>query len=100
MSLGFDDPRGVAFCAHGPVPEGHLKIAQRFSVGFNGKTELVPKGRLKVLTLFSRPFGTHTSTPVEPNAEARSVGRARVIHLAKPGSPRSVSERRSATGTP
>ncbi len=32
-----------------PVPEGHLKIAQRFSVGFEAAQGQVPKGRLKLM---------------------------------------------------
>ena len=43
------------------VPEGQMKIAQRFNAGRNARPEQVPKGRLKDGTTpyaFSRPFGT------------------------------------------
>ncbi len=40
------------------VPEGHLTIARRFNAGEATKGTLVPKGRLRTLLAFSRPFGT------------------------------------------
>jgi len=41
-----------------PVPEGHLTIARRFNAGGDGERDLVPKGRLKRVLVFNRPFGT------------------------------------------
>jgi len=40
------------------VPEGHLIIARRFNAGEARKGTLVPKGRLRILDVFSHPFGT------------------------------------------
>ena len=40
------------------VPEGHLKVARRFNAGMAPSASRVPKGRLKWLIGFSRPFGT------------------------------------------
>src|SRR5258706_5942345 len=116
MPLGIDDPTGVAFCAHGPVPEGHLRIAQRFSVGFNGKTALVPKGRLKVSKLYSRPFGTHTarlSTPTLkrwailrcPSGTRHGVPSTRLVESSNPSGigqecPRAAQTRQQVRPTP
>src|SRR5260221_8484946 len=52
----------------GFVPEGHLRIAQRFSVEKATPTIQVPKGRLKRLG-FSRPFGTYANSKRVPNVE-------------------------------
>jgi hypothetical protein len=40
------------------VPEGHSRIARRFNAGEARKGVLVPKGRLKRVVVFNRPFGT------------------------------------------
>src|SRR5208282_5024806 len=58
------------------VPEGRLRIAQRFSAGSSPPKREVPKGRLKLQGLrytpclrLNRPFGTRTSVAEEPKVE-------------------------------
>ena len=58
------------------VSEGHLTMAQRFSVGFNGKSSMRPEGTAECDSCPSAaPFGTHTARAVEPNAEALGYSR-------------------------
>ncbi len=60
------------------VPEGLLRIAQRFSVGLGMASGEVPKGRLiraEETIEFSRPFGTRFIGHRIPNAEALGYSR-------------------------
>jgi len=47
----------ILMCGQNIVPEGHLAIAQRFSVGFGRQEERVPKGRLNRRTVPIVPSG-------------------------------------------
>ena len=48
ISLGFKSE--LALYCFALVPEGHSTIAQRFSVGIDGRSGTVPKGRLRNAT--------------------------------------------------
>src|SRR5437763_16396176 len=58
------------------VPEGHLKIAQRFNAGMYATPEQVPRGRLKDgadRDPFSRPFGTRSLSTAIPALKRRAI---------------------------
>jgi len=56
----------------GFIPEGCLKIAQRFNVGFSVGKAMSPEGTADSAApvYFSRPFGTRVFPVALPNAEA------------------------------
>src|SRR6185436_19044045 len=68
------------------VPEGQLRIAQRFNVGNRDPRPLVPKGRLnggERVNKLSRPFGTRRSISARvPNVE--TLGYCRLSLRDKP----------------
>ena len=53
-----------------PVPEGHPRIAQRFSVGSTHGNKISPEGTAENAGHFGRPFGTCSLIGAAPNAEA------------------------------
>lgn len=55
------------------VPEGHLKIARRFNAGMEVEASRVPKGRLKHVSHFSRPFGTLDPHATYPALKRRAI---------------------------
>src|SRR5437899_12986604 len=58
------------------VPEGQMKIAQRFNAGTSARPEQVPKGRLKDsvnLYRFNRPFGTEILRTSFPALKRRAI---------------------------
>src|SRR5437016_2073360 len=58
------------------VPEGHLKIAQRFSVGYAAPGFLSPEGTTEkgpILDALSRPFGIFSLCPVNPTLKRRAI---------------------------
>ncbi len=58
------------------VPEGQMKIAQRFNAGMHATTGKVPKGRLKDGNdrfTFSRPFGTRIQSTTIPALKRRAI---------------------------
>ena len=58
------------------VPDGHMKIAQRFNAGMHATPGQVPKGRLNVGTVgcqFSRPFGTRILSNTIPALKRRAI---------------------------
>jgi hypothetical protein len=55
------------------VPEGHLKIARRFNAGMAPIASQVPKGRLKPINHFSRPFGTLDLPATYPALKRRAI---------------------------
>ena len=58
------------------VPEGHMKIAQRFNAGMRATPGQVPKGRLKDGAdgyPFNRPFGTRTPSTTIPALKRRAI---------------------------
>ena len=57
----------------GYVPEGHLKIARRFNAGMEAEASRVPKGRLKHVSHFSRPFGTLDLRAIDPALKRRAI---------------------------
>src|SRR5258706_8497567 len=58
MPLGFEDPQESNFHLRLIVPEGHLRIAQGFNLGY-GVIERIEsrRGRLNCWSTLSRPFG-------------------------------------------
>src|SRR5215471_15999114 len=55
--------------SHRGVPEGHLRIAQRFSVGKEAPCGLLPEGTAdagEIVAWLSRPFGTRFRTTRNP----------------------------------
>ncbi len=58
------------------VPEGHPTIARRFNAGEAARETLVPKGRLKTLLAFSRPFGTYPLARPHPALKRRAIVRS------------------------
>ena len=58
------------------VPEGQMKIAQRFNAGTDATPGKVPKGRLKDgddRSTFSRPFGTRIQSTAIPALKRRAI---------------------------
>jgi hypothetical protein len=58
------------------VPEGLVKIAQRFNAGIVGERHRVPKGRLingPRLLQFNRPFGTYALGTTFPALKRRAI---------------------------
>ena len=58
------------------VPEGQMKIAQRFNAGMYATPEQVPRGRLKdgaTRYTFSRPFGTQIHPTSFPALKRRAT---------------------------
>jgi hypothetical protein len=58
------------------VPEGHMKLAQRFNAGLDVAPGHVPKGRLNGYTparFFSRPFGTRILSTTNPALRGRAI---------------------------
>jgi len=58
------------------VPKGHLKIAQRFSVGYAAPRFLSPEGtaeKAPILRALSRPFGTFSLWPVNPTLKRWAI---------------------------
>src|SRR2546428_8637312 len=58
------------------VPEGQMKIAQRFNAGMYATPGKVPKGRLKEGNdrfTFSRPFGTRIQPTTIPALKRRAI---------------------------
>ena len=72
-------------CALVPVPEGHPRIAQRFSVGSTHRTGISPGGTAEHAGYFGRPsrrvvapsqrVGTCSLNGAAPNAEALGYSR-------------------------
>src|SRR6266496_4495165 len=58
------------------VPEGQMKIAQRFNAGMYVTPDKVPKGRLKHgndRITFGRPFGTRIQSTTIPALKRRAI---------------------------
>src|SRR5881394_1271370 len=58
------------------VPDGQMKIAQRFNAGMYATVGKVPKGRLKHGNdwfTFSRPFGTRIQSTTIPALKRRAI---------------------------
>jgi len=58
------------------VPEGQMKIAQRFNAGMYASPDKVPKGRLKDGNdrfTFGRPFGTRIQSTTIPALKRRAI---------------------------
>src|SRR5438128_2949596 len=58
------------------VPEGQMRIAQRFNAGMDATPGKVPKGRLKDGNdrfTFSRPFGTRMQSTIIPALKRRAI---------------------------
>ena len=58
------------------VPEGQMKIAQRFNTGMYDTPDKVPKGRLKHGNnrfAFGRPFGTRIQSTTIPALKRRAI---------------------------
>jgi len=58
------------------VPEGQMKIAQRFNAGMYATPGKAPKGRLKDgkdRFTFSRPFGTRVQSTTIPALKRRAI---------------------------
>src|SRR5579859_61202 len=66
MPLGFEKVSSNQFF----VPKGHMRIAQRFSVGNPSPSDFVPKGRLRQSSASAVPLGLLTFYCLVPNAEA------------------------------
>src|SRR5213593_4758511 len=58
------------------IPEGQMKIAQRFNAGMDATSDKVPKGRLKDGNdrfTFGRPFGTRIQSTTIPALKRRAI---------------------------
>jgi len=70
------------------IPEGWLKIAQRFSVGSGPNERTSPGGTAEHAGYFSRPSGTYLLLMRGPNAEALGYSRMSLrdgdMHLREP----------------
>src|SRR5260221_11477813 len=70
MPLGFEDPQESNFHLQLIVPEGYLRIAQGFNLGY-GVIERIEsrRGRLNCWSTLNRPFGTRGPEGVKPKVE-------------------------------
>src|SRR5438874_1774194 len=53
------------------IPEGWLRITQRFNVGIGAQGAVSPEGTAENPRSFSRPFGTYGSLCSDPNVELK-----------------------------
>jgi hypothetical protein len=83
LSLTPASAKGIYTTRKGPIQlprKGHLRIAQRFSVGDRDWRALSPEGTAEIKGLFSRPFGTVGLWAFIPNAKALGYSQVCLRH--------------------